>query len=408
MINQSFTYNQFKKLQKRGDFLPQNVNTQSLKLKLLELEELLKDINQFSFSSLKNIKKNHKEIYFLDKKNKNYIFDDFILRKINHNIKRIYKVKQSNRNIIINQIYNLLNENLKCYIYRLDINSFYESINREKILQKIKDSSVVSAETKILLEQFWKYTQDCSGLPRGINLSATLSEIYMNIFDHKIISTNGIYYYARFVDDIIIFSYKKLNMTKLDKILTEETGLTFNTKKTKELYLDFTKDESLEYLGYQYIIKTNKKYNGIDNITINIAKKKLNKIKSKIIYALLDYNKNKDFKLLQNRILFLTCTYPIKTSQQKISPYKNTGYLQAGLFFNYFKLSENNSSLKELDNFKLNILTHKNKYSKHLNTEQKKQLLKISFVIAFNRKLTRKCWGKDKQFEKIMRCWKYV
>lgn len=68
MINQSFTYNQFKKLQKRGDFLPQNVNTQSLKLKLLELEELLKDINQFSFSSLKNIKKNHKEIYFLDKK----------------------------------------------------------------------------------------------------------------------------------------------------------------------------------------------------------------------------------------------------------------------------------------------------------------------------------------------------
>lgn len=57
MINQSFTYNQFKKLQKRGDFLPQNVNTQSLKLKLLELEELLKDINQFSFSSLKNIKK---------------------------------------------------------------------------------------------------------------------------------------------------------------------------------------------------------------------------------------------------------------------------------------------------------------------------------------------------------------
>lgn len=48
---------------------------------------------------------------------------------------------------------------------------------------------MVSAETKILLEQFWKYTQDCSGLPRGINLSATLSEIYMNIFDHKIIIT---------------------------------------------------------------------------------------------------------------------------------------------------------------------------------------------------------------------------
>ena len=35
----------------------------------------------------------------------------------------------------------------------------------------------------------------------------------MNIFDHKIISTNGVYYYARFVDDIIIFSYEKLETT---------------------------------------------------------------------------------------------------------------------------------------------------------------------------------------------------
>ena len=172
--------------------------------------------------------------------------------------------------------------------------------------------------------------------------------------------------------------------------------------------MDFVKDEVLEYLGYQNIIKTNKKNNGIDSITVNISKKKLNKIKSKIIYALLDYNKNKNFKLLQNRFLLLTCTYPIKTSQQKISPYKNTGYLQAGLFFNYLKLSENNSSLEELDNFKLKILTHKNKYSKYLNIDQKRQLLKYSFKIAYSRKLTRKCWGKYKQLKNFMRCWKYV
>ena len=373
MIDQSFSYKQFKKLQKRGDFLSQDIDTKVLKQQLIDLEVKLSDIEQYSFSALKSIMKDDKKIYFLDKNNENCIFDDFILRKINHNIKRIYKVKQSNRNTIISQIYNLLKENSKCYIYRLDIHSFYESIDRTKILQKIIDSSIISAETKILLEKFFEHTKECSGLPRGINISATLSELYMNTFDHKIISTKGVYYYARFVDDIIIFSYEKLETAELEKMLTEETGLTFNVLKTKELCLDFIKDEVLEYLGYQYIIKSNKKNNGIDCITVNISKKKLNKIKSRIIYALLDYNKNKNFKLLQNRFLLLTCTYPIKTSQQKISPFKNTGYLQAGLFFNYLKLSENNSSLEELDNFKLKILTHNNKYSKCLNINQKKR-----------------------------------
>ena len=112
MIDQSFTYKQFKKLQKRGDFLSQNIDTKVLKQKLTDLEVKLNDINKYSFSALKSIKKDNKKIYFLDKKSENYIFDDFILRKINHNIKRIYKVKQSNRNTIISQIYNLLNENL--------------------------------------------------------------------------------------------------------------------------------------------------------------------------------------------------------------------------------------------------------------------------------------------------------
>ncbi len=140
MIDQSFSYKQFKKLQKRGDFLSQDIDTKVLKQQLIDLEVKLSDIEQYSFSALKSIMKDDKKIYFLDKNNENCIFDDFILRKINHNIKRIYKVKQSNRNTIISQIYNLLKENSKCYIYRLDIHSFYESIDRTKILQKIIDS----------------------------------------------------------------------------------------------------------------------------------------------------------------------------------------------------------------------------------------------------------------------------
>lgn len=73
MIDQSFSYKQFKKLQKRGDFLSQDIDTKVLKQQLIDLEVKLSDIEQYSFSALKSIMKDDKKIYFLDKNNENCI-----------------------------------------------------------------------------------------------------------------------------------------------------------------------------------------------------------------------------------------------------------------------------------------------------------------------------------------------
>lgn len=410
MVNQSFTLKQFKKLRKRGDYYKFDngkVDCEKLNNLLQELENLLYNINEYKFTELKTDIRNKKKIYLFDKDIKESLYDDFILRKINHNIKRIYKVKQSNRNNIINQIYNLLNEKMPCYVYRLDIKSFYESINRDKILCKILNSSIITTETKLLLEKFFSIIPDTTGLPRGLNISATLSELYMKDFDHEIINLDGVYYYARFVDDIIIFSTKDIDKKDLSDILIDKTLLNFNDDKTQKLFLDYKKRERLEYLGYEFVIIPNSK-SLKDNIIVNIANKKINKIKSRIIYSLINYSKNLNFELLKKRILFLTCTYPIKTSQQKISPYKNSGYLQAGLLYNYYKLSLNNDSLKELDNFLRNILFSKNQYSRSLSKEQKKILARFSFVEAYKRKITRNFYTSFKNFKEITRCWDYV
>lgn len=410
MVNQSFTLKQFKKLRKRGDYYKFDngkVDCEKLNNVLQELENLLYNINEYKFTELKTDIRNKKKIYLFDKDIKESLYDDFILRKINHNIKRIYKVKQSNRNNIINQIYNLLNEKMPCYVYRLDIKSFYESINRDKILCKILNSSIITTETKLLLEKFFSIIPDTTGLPRGLNISATLSELYMKDFDHEIINLDGVYYYARFVDDIIIFSTKDIDKKDLSDILIDKTLLNFNDDKTQKLFLDYKKRERLEYLGYEFVIIPNSK-SLKDNIIVNIANKKINKIKSRIIYSLINYSKNLNFELLKKRILFLTCTYPIKTSQQKISPYKNSGYLQAGLLYNYYKLSLNNDSLKELDNFLRNILFSKNQYSRSLSKEQKKILARFSFVEAYKRKITRNFYTSFKNFKEITRCWDYV
>ena len=390
MINQSFDFKQFRNLQRRGDIFLLKCDSDNIKRKLTELEILLQNnVDNYEFSSFKTIKKNGKVIYLLDKCSNNFIWDEFILRKINHNIKRIYKVKQADRNTIVNQIFNILKENPNYYIYRLDISSFYESMDRSRILNKILASSIISVETKILLQKVFKQIKETSGLPRGLNISATLAELYMKDFDHDIITTDGVFYYARFVDDIIIFSIRELSFDFLNKILKERTLLKFNNKKTKIIKRDANKQDSFEYLGYQYVTNQSSTKSKKSNITINIAPKKINKIKTKIIYSLLDYKKNKNFKLLKNRFLFLTCTYPIKTLHQKISPYKNSGYLQGGLFYNYNILSDDNHSLKELDKFVCNILFSNNIYSQTLNLSQKKELAKYSFTIAYNRKFKR-------------------
>ena len=106
--------------------------------------------------------------------------------------------------------------------------------------------------------------------------------------------------------------------------------------------------------------------------------------------------------------MFLTCTYPIKTSHQKISPYKNSGYLQGGLFYNYHSLSEDNASLKKLDEFVRNILFSNNIYSQALRLSDKKELAKYSFAVAYNRKFTRNYNAKRFEINNITRCWKYA
>lgn len=409
MVNQSFDFKQFKKLQRRGDIFLFDCDRDVIKAKLIEVGELLQNsLDNFDFSTIKKIEKNGKHIYLLDKNADNFIYDEFVLRKINHNIKRIYKVKQSDRNIIVSQICNILKENPKYYVYRLDINSFYESIDRNKIINKILTSSLVSVETKKLLEKIFNKIQQPSGLPRGLNISATLSELYMKDFDHHIVTTNGVFYYSRFVDDIIIFSCKEITLDYLNKVLKENTSLEFNNKKTKIIKTNLNKHETFEYLGYQYVISPASGKNKSVNVTVNIAPKKMNKIKTRIILSLLDYKKNKNFKLLKNRFLFLTCTYPIKTSHQKISPYKNSGYLQGGLFYNYHCLTNESASLKELDRFVCNILFSNNTYSDCLKLSDKKELAKFSFVVAYNRKLTRNYSTRQFEINNVTRCWKYA
>lgn len=443
-MNQSFKSSELINLCKQVEYILFDISEEDLKF---ELEKQYEEITSETFEF--DIK--HTGSFYLT----NELKDKLVLRKLNDNIKRIYKDEQANRRLIISQIITLLSETYPHWIIKTDISAFFESINRNRIIQKFKDDSILSYQSMHLLQKIFSNSSlaTSAGLPRGMNISSSLSEIYMRKFDRWVRKYDGVYYYARFVDDIIIFSHNKQDSIALLKDLNYQLeiltpGLKINESKT-DLYegknlklLDkitgnaATKKKELEYLGYLFkkvdenlrlpdfkkftsieklrytidnftsvIVNESINYIQFDNINekpkpilkVSIADKKIRKIKSRIIKAFLGFGKDKNFELLKKRIKFLTGNYSIKHSELGND-------LRAGMYYNYSNVND----LKVF--YDLNLFYKRAMYSKRnfgtkvgLTILQKEELNKFCFVSGFEKKIYHSFTYLE--MEEIIKCW---
>lgn len=393
-MNQSFTRQELYRLCKQSEYVDFGLSANELNDLLSETFENIVNDN-FEF----NIKKVNE--YYLT----NDLPNKLVLRKLNDNLKRLYKDEQANRRIIISQIKTLLEESCPFWILKTDISSFYESINRSRIIEKFQNDSMLSYQSMYLLNKLFsnELLNDTTGVPRGLNISATLSEIYMRKFDKWIRRYEGVYYYARFVDDIIIFSNNEKSIESLKenmdlKLAELAEGLITNKSKTQSFDGSNIKpDKSLEYLGYKFIKKKSGKKVDLE---ISIADKKINKIKTRIVLCFLDYTKNKNFHLLEKRIKFLTGNYSIRKSM-------DGNDLRAGIYYNYLHVN-NYNIFTELNTFYRKILYSRNKnfgekLSISLTIEQKERLNKYCFKTGFLDK-TYNSFTHD-EMSNIIRCW---
>ena len=403
-MNQSFDIKELKRFCKQSEYIENSLSVSALEA---QLEPFCKNILDESF--VFEIKKLGS--YFLSESLPNRL----ILRKLNDNIKRIYKDEQANRKIIISQIKVLLEETCPCWILKTDIRSFYESIDRNKLIAKFRDDSMLSYYSMFLLDKLFlnENFETSTGVPRGMNISATLSEIFMRKFDKWVRNYAGVYYYARFVDDIIIFSNSLLDLQELMKLINIKLGelahgLEINKSKTqlfegltlKQLNIfnetGLNMKEYLEYLGYKFSKTRNRK---AFNLKTTIANKKIKKIKTRITLSFIDYTKNFNFYLLNNRIKFLTGNYGIrKTSEGNI--------LKSGIYFNYPHLTDN-TSLIELNEYYRKILyCKKGKLGAalgYLTLKQRQKLKKYCFISGYNNKIYNSF--SFLQMNEIVRCW---
>lgn len=305
---------------------------------------------------------------------------DLVLRKLYNNIKRIYGIGQSNRNKIVKQMVSLLKEETRKWVVRLDIQSFYESIDRGRLMTRFQEDGRLNYQSIDLLKNLFAHPciSGTKGLPRGLSISSVMSELYMKHFDLEVRRIEGVFYYARFVDDIIIFCSSEesrdnvwINIPKL----LENIGLNLNESKSYK-WNDQQNVINLTYLGYTFIPK------GKNGIEIRIADKKVNVIKTRITKSFVRFAKDGNFCKLKNRIKFLTGNFTVYSSSTLLP-------IRVGVYFNYNMITDK-SPLYELDKFYQRLLHCRtgrlgSRLAIQMTDIQKRELCKYSFVFGFDK-----------------------
>lgn len=187
--------------------------------------------------------------------------DKIVLSAINEIIIGVYGVKQAITpmpQMIIQDIMDAVQSKKYDTFIKIDIKSFYASINHKKLLKKIK-AKIRKKELYTLIENAIKtdtHTTDSKGeckerekgVPEGLSISNALANLYLNELDKKFSSGGSVYQYWRYVDDILLLTNKEY-ATKLKSDIERELKklkLTNEPKKTKTGSID----DGFEYLGY--------------------------------------------------------------------------------------------------------------------------------------------------------------
>ncbi|MGD0697049.1 MAG: antiviral reverse transcriptase Drt3a [Terriglobia bacterium] len=250
----------------------------------------------------------------------------FAMKQLQYNIRRVYDVKQSSRFSIVSALKTILADGFPKYVIRADIKDFYESIPHEGLLNKIDAESLLALPSRKIIRQVLNDYRDLSGgrtgIPRGVGVSAYLSELYMRDFDDAIKSHDELVYYARYVDDIVVVFAAKPNSSvdQYRKFLERQVaavGLKLNTSKTKPFDLRAPGTCCMEYLGYKITF-------GQGPITIGLSDKRKQKYKDRIKRSFEAYrkqgqvNEKKARRLLVKRIRFMTGNTRLRNSKANI------------------------------------------------------------------------------------------
>lgn len=328
--------------------------------------------------------------------------------------KSITSTKKS-RSQIARELKVFLTDGTPYHIYRLDIKSFFENIQRTQLEENLENLRNLSMHTIKLIKRTMNYFEEKEGIcvPRGIEISSILSDLYLQKFDNYILSRSDIFFYTRFVDDILIITSNENEFHNLMFDLNNNLPkhMQFNKEKTKIISVkkrsksgDLNKGKQVahfDYLGFRFQVidsplpidksqtppkeKKNAATAKFREVKIDLSPNKVKRIKDKICKAFYSYSKTNNYALLKDRIRFLS------TNRELIKK-DNSTIIPVGIYYNSSACDFPSAQLSHIDSFMRYLLFSKTgrlpkKYSRKLSSSQKRELVKFSFTHGFNNRI---------------------
>ena len=334
--------------------------------------------------------------------------DTLVLRKVADNLIRLHQLRPASRTMIVRQIAALLRDHLPMRVFRLDIKAFYESVETSVLVERLERTQRLAPESLGILKSALAETNCTSrGLPRGLSISAPLAELVLRGFDTKLRNLPDVYYCARYVDDVVVFSCGEGNGFVAEAGHLLPRGLKLNEAKSGAVGVVkcyppgvSPSEFQFDYLGYSFTRSSNASQ---PEVRITIAESKVKKIKTRIVRAFLAHAANPDFDLLLERIRFLTANHEIDWMSGKSG-------LRAGIYYNYPLLNDM-TVLDELTRFlAANAFAFSGSFGRRLsatlNIAQRRMLARHSFLYGFEARIVEPFSFQD--VHRIMRCWSDV
>lgn len=164
----------------------------------------------------------------------------------------------------------------KMYAYKVDISNYFNSIDTDILLCKLKnditDSDLYNIIYDVIGNDKALYNNEVifgkKGILAGCPISAFLANYYLKDMD-KYFYENDIHYF-RYSDDIIIFNKNKNNLYKYQKYIKNTlSNLKLCINNEKERFYEL--DSSIDFLGFSFL-----------NDKIDISKNSIHKAKTRI------------------------------------------------------------------------------------------------------------------------------
>ena len=307
---------------------------------------------QFDKYTKSVLSKNGKKrlIYSFPKDSVENILCHYLKKKLD----KAFHLKYASRNKIINLLFNTLvaTKNMNDFvIVRADFKSFYDSVYSKYVFERYILPSLLKRGDKQVLE---KYISEIKYCYAGLCLSNCMTEIVCKDFDVVLkarLSEYGVFFYERYVDDIIIMFNNFILEEKIKNIIKETINDIFgrcpvrlSNDSGKFTYISkrhISNKQSFNYLGYEFFILKDSN----DKIKFNygITKQKREKYSNIVERAFINYKKEKNEELLRQQLKVFSSRVVI--SRQILG--SSLDWLTKGVVANYNELKNYTNQLDD-------------------------------------------------------------